>query len=248
MRAMKDGERAAAQYDAMAAEYTTDNDGGIFNSLYERPAMLAMVGDVDGLRVLDIGCGAGQLSQELVARGATVTGIDVSSAMVALAEDRHGDIATFVAGDISDPLPFETGSFDVVVASLVMHYLEDWTPVFREIGRVLTDQGSMSFSTHHPTMDWKLFSHEDYFAKQLSTDTWIKGGKPFDVTVWRRPLADISAMLHAAGFVIDLIDEPMPADSLAETAPDTNQYLRTNPHFLFVRIIPRPGGFPRAEP
>ena len=60
---MSDSERAAEQYDAMAADYASDNDDGVFNALYERPAMVDLLGEVDGLRVLDVGCGAGQLSE-----------------------------------------------------------------------------------------------------------------------------------------------------------------------------------------
>ena len=236
---MGEGKQAAGQYDAMAKEYSADNDDGVFNSLYERPAMLSMLGDVAGMRVLDVGCGAGQLSSELVARGAAVTGIDVSAAMVEIARGRLGDAAEFVVGDLSEPLPFPSGAFDLAVASLVLHYLEDWTPVLSEIRRVLTAAGSLSFSTHHPTMDWKLFSPEDYFAKKQSTETWIKGGRPFEVTTWRRPLAEISRHVHEAGLAIELIDEPMPVAALAETDPATNERLRTRPHFLFVRAVPQ---------
>ncbi len=141
MPTVDDGKRAAEQYDAMAAEYSADNDEGVFNSLYERPAMLSMLGDVKGLRVLDIGCGAGKLTRELVERRAVVTGIDVSPAMVEIARDRLGQLATFSVGDLSEPLPFESGSFDVVVASLVMHYIEEWTPVLKEVLRVLSPDG-----------------------------------------------------------------------------------------------------------
>ena len=72
---MINSSNTAAEYDAMAEEYTADNDYGVFNALYERPAMLSFLGDVAGKRVLDIGCGAGQLSHELTQRNAKITGI-----------------------------------------------------------------------------------------------------------------------------------------------------------------------------
>lgn len=92
---VNDGERAARQFDAMATEYSADNDEGPYNALYERPAMLAMIGDVDEKNVLDLGCGAGQLSLELTRRGALVTGVDVSPSMIELARQRVGPRATF---------------------------------------------------------------------------------------------------------------------------------------------------------
>jgi ubiquinone/menaquinone biosynthesis C-methylase UbiE len=230
---MSDSSSTAAQYDAMAEEYTADNDDGVFNALYERPAMLSFLDGVDGMRVLDIGCGAGQLSQALTQREAKVTGIDVSSRMIELARKRLGNQTDFRVHDLAKPLPFDDSSFDIAVASLVMHYLEFWTPALSEIRRVLTPQGRMVFSTHHPTMDWKLHSPDNYFTKKQSTEVWVKGGKPFEVTTWRRPLAEISREISEAGLVINRIDEPMPDTSLHTIEPAKDAYLRTHPHFLF---------------
>ena len=47
----------------MAAEYSADNADNAFNALYERPATIALLGDVKGRRVLDAGCGSGLLTQ-----------------------------------------------------------------------------------------------------------------------------------------------------------------------------------------
>lgn len=235
---MTDGTTAAEQYNAMAAEYSADNDDGIFNSLYERPAMLQLLGDVTDLRVLDLGCGAGQLTSALIERGARVTGVDVSSGMIDIARDRLGDTATLVVGDVSEPLEFASDSFDLVVASLAIHYIEDWVPVLVEVRRVLTGDGTFVFSTHHPTMDWKHFSSDDYFAKKQSTETWTKGGKPFEVTTWRRPLSSMSDEIRRAGFLIETLHEPMPQQQLGTVDPAKNEYLMTHPHFLFVRVTP----------
>lgn len=235
---MSEGARAAAQYDAMAAEYSADNDDGIFNAGYERPAMIGMLGDVRSRNVLDLGCGAGQLSAALIDAGATVTGIDVSAGMIELARQRLGDAASLEVADLSDPLELETDSFDIVVASLVIHYLDDWVPVLREIERVLKPSGAFVFSTHHPTMDWQLHSRDDYFARKQSTETWTKRGRPFEVTTWRRPLREISRELGAAGFLIETLDEPAPDRRLIDVDPDTYDYLATRPHFLFVRAVP----------
>lgn len=65
-------------YDRFAAGYAAHNDSSPWNALYERPAVPGMMGDVDGLRVLDAGCGAGAHARELQAGGAAVTGFDMS--------------------------------------------------------------------------------------------------------------------------------------------------------------------------
>ena len=116
-----------------------------------------------------------------------------------------------------------------------MHYIEEWTPVLKEIQRVLTPTGTLTISTHHPAMDWRKHSRTDYFAKKQSTETWTKRGRDFDVTTWRRPLGEMSQEIRAAGFVIDVLAEPMPQEALQDVDLPIHDYLTTHPHFLFIR-------------
>ena len=113
-------------YDSFAEAYTASNETNLVNAYYERPAMLALAGDVAGRRILDAGCGAGPLFAALRDRGAIVTGIDKSAGMVELARRRLGDDADLQVAELGSPLPFPDDTFDDVTASLVLHYLEDW--------------------------------------------------------------------------------------------------------------------------
>jgi SAM-dependent methyltransferase len=117
----------ADHYDGFAESYSTDNESNLINGHYERPAMVDLAGDVDGHRILDAGCGSGPLSAALRAKGAVMTGFDSSPAMIELARRRLGADAALRVADLSRPLPFADGAFDDVVASLVLHYLPDWT-------------------------------------------------------------------------------------------------------------------------
>ncbi|MCX7889986.1 MAG: magnesium protoporphyrin IX methyltransferase [Rhodobacteraceae bacterium] len=94
-----------------------------------RATMLACLpADLAGARVLDAGCGAGQMCAELAARGATVVGADISPALIAIAGARLAPQlrpkVTFVAGDMLSP---ELGAFDHVVAmdSLIYYSTPD---------------------------------------------------------------------------------------------------------------------------
>ena len=69
-------------YDSFAEAYAASNETNLLNAYYERPAMLALAGDVAGRRILDAGCGSGPLFAALRDRGAIVTGIDKSARMV----------------------------------------------------------------------------------------------------------------------------------------------------------------------
>jgi len=224
----------------MGAVYGAANQNGAFNAYYERPATIALLGDVAGRRVLEAGCGPGALTGWLADNGATVTAFDVSAEMVRLARERLGGRARILAADLAQPLTFAAGaSIDLVVASLVLHYLEDWRAPLAEFHRVLAAGGAVVFSTHHPAMDWQLHSPDDYFAIKQVTETWHKGGQPFEVTFWRRPLAAMTAAINSAGFVIDQLVEPEPVPELRERDPADYDKLRTRPTFLFFRLAKR---------
>lgn len=234
---MTDGDRTAEQYNAMAESYAAEAEGNIFNALYERPATIALLGDVSGLRVLEVGCGAGALTEWLVDQGARVTAMDVSRRMLDLAGRRVGGRATLITASVDAPLHFQPdNSVDLVVASLVLHYVQNWESALGEFRRVLVPGGCVVFSTHHPTMDWRLHSADDYFAVKQVTETWIKQGVSFDVTFWRRPLTAMTAAIASAGFLIERLVEPGPAAEAADRDADTAHLLRTEPRFLFFRL------------
>src|SRR3954469_1688453 len=144
--------RMTAAYDDFAEVYTAENETSLMNACYERPATLALAGDVAGRRILDAGCGAGPLFAALRERGAVVSGIDQSTAMLELARRRLGADADLRVADLADPLPFPDAEFDDVTASLVLHYLRDWAPTLAELRRVLKTGGRLVASVNHPMM------------------------------------------------------------------------------------------------
>ncbi len=226
----------ARQYDAIGARYVGAVADSASNAGYERPATIALLGDVAGRHVLDVGCGPGLLSAWLVERGAIVTAFDASVVMADLAKKAVSDRARIVVADLSKPLPFAADRhFNLVVASLVLHYVEDWTPVFGEFRRVLAPGGAVVFSTHHPAMDW-VHAPEDYFAVKPVTETWFEGAGAIEVTFWRRPLHAMTEAISSAGFLIERLVEPQPVPELADRDPVAYEQMRTKPRFLFFRL------------
>jgi len=104
-----------------------------------------------------------------------VTGLDSSAGMLAIAADRLGAAVDLHLADLADPLPFANATFDVVLASLVMHYLQDWAPTLSEFRRVLIPGGLLVLSTHHPFMDHRLSGADNYFATYHFAEQWRKG-------------------------------------------------------------------------
>jgi 2-polyprenyl-3-methyl-5-hydroxy-6-metoxy-1,4-benzoquinol methylase len=87
-------------YDQFAEAYAADNEANAFNALYERPAMLALLGELHGKQVLDAGCGAGSLAEAMLDRGANVTGLELSERMAELARARPGNRAAIYVGEV----------------------------------------------------------------------------------------------------------------------------------------------------
>jgi SAM-dependent methyltransferase len=236
MTVSADGKRSAVQYDAMAADYSADNDDGPCNSYYERPTTQMLIGNPSGLRVLDAGCGHGVLTNWLLGQGAAVVGTDVSAKMIDIARAGIGTRVELFVADLSQGLPqLADSSADLVVASLVMHYIEHWEPVFAEFNRILVPGGILVFSTHHPSMDWE-HTPDNYFEKKSITETWTKRGHPYPVTFWRRPLSAITEAISTGGFVIERLLEPAPSDELRKRDERTYELVRTRPRYLFFRL------------
>jgi ubiquinone/menaquinone biosynthesis C-methylase UbiE len=214
-------------YDSLAEGYTASNENSLVNAYYEQPAMLALAGDVVGRRVLDAGCGSGPLLKALRDRGASVTGIDKSAGMLKLAQRRFGDDdrAELLVAELGSPLCFPDNTFDDVIASLVLHYLEDWGPALTEVRRVLKPGGRLIVSVNHPFAE-NLWHREaglepDYFAIYNYVTEWTAGGQSALLRFWNRPLHAMTDAFTAADFRISALHEPAVApDTPSELLPD----------------------------
>jgi SAM-dependent methyltransferase len=228
-------------YDGFAEAYAAENEDGLANAYYDRPAMPALAGEVTGRQILDAGCGSGPLAAALRDRGATVTGVDSSAAMLALARRRLGDGASLHLADLRDPLPFGDGAFDDVVASLVLHYLEDWGPTLAELRRVLRPGGRLIASVDHPIAAYGLQApRPDYFATTSYPFDWMLDGRPVPMRLWRKPLHAMTDAFGAAGFRLGTIAEPRPDPAARDRHPDQYRVFATRPTFLyFVVEVPR---------
>ena len=224
-------------YDRFAEAYAAENENSLVNAYYERPAMLALAGDVAGRRILDAGCGSGPLSAALRDRGAVVTGIDTSAGMLALARQRLGDGVALHVADLRDPLPFHDGAFDDVVASLVLHYLEDWGPPLAELRRVLRPGGRLIASVDHPFVAYTIREpRPDYFATTSYSFNWTFNGQSVPMRFWRKPLHAMTDAFTTAGFRLRVISEPQPDPAARELFPAGFQDVSTRPNFLFFVV------------
>ena len=212
----------------------------------EHADLLALLPEVGGCRVLDLGCGAGQLARHLATSGAAeVVGVDVSERMLALAraEWAHPRV-TYCRGTIEE-LTFPRARFDLVVSSLVLHYVDDYRGLVRRIAEWLAPGGVFVYSTEHPIYtarlpgdgwvldnagqrtSWGLDRYADEGARE---ETWFVPG----VRKVHRTLATLVNGLLDAGLVVERLVEPIPSEEWLHDRPLARDE-RRRPMFLLIR-------------
>lgn len=218
----KTAEQQSDHYDGFAEAYSRANENGLFNRWYARPAVLDLLGDVTGRRILDAGCGSGPLVADLDERGATVAGFDASPAMIRFARQRLGDEADLKVADLTRPLPYEDEAFDDALAMLVLHYLEDWSRPLAELRRVLKPGGRLIVVVNHPIIPPVMYPEIDYFAVTPNEEEYDFDGVSATLKIWYRSLSAMSESFTAAGFAIKAIGEPpVSPDTPPELLPDS---------------------------
>jgi SAM-dependent methyltransferase len=108
-------------------------------------AALTAIAPGPATHLLDAGCGAGMALQLAAARGATVTGIDASPALLAIAHHRVPD-AELRTGELEE-LPYTDGTFDAATAFNSVQYAADPARALAELGRVVRPGGEIAVAT-----------------------------------------------------------------------------------------------------
>lgn len=233
---MKQGiaEQVVNSYEIIAERHLSKALEGVHTNFYERPAMRSLLGDVQGKRVLDAGCGHGSNTDWLIAHGANVIAIDSTPRLVQLARERFGASVEIRLADLNEPLFFcAADSFDIVLCSLVLDYIEDWETLFKEFHRLLVELGRLVFSVHHPFfLDLKVDAHieDSYFLLERLEEDWLPFG--LKIPAFRRPLGAMSSALWNAGFVIEQIIEPKPTEECKQAYPKYYERLSKHPVFI----------------
>lgn len=209
----------------------------------EWASMRALLPDLRGKRVLDLGCGYGWFCRWARENGAAnVLGVDVSEKMLARARETTNDTAIeYVRGDI-EMFELPIGSFDLVYSSLAFHYVEDFDTLVEAVHRWLAAGGSFVFSVEHPIMtapsDAKWLSNaagekswpvDHYFDEGFRSTDWLAKG----VVKQHRTVATYLNTLLRCGFALAQVEEWRPSEEQVASWPSLADD-RQRPSFLLV--------------
>lgn len=241
-------------WNAMGEEWLNLAQTGESRMMFIMPHMLVYMGDVAGLRILDLGCGEGGYARRLAAAGAIVTAADCSEGAIRYASGqarREGLQIEHLLRNSNDLFDIPDASFDAVLCSMMLMDVEDLAGTLREIVRVLAPGGRVLVSMLHPCFDG---NHEHGIGRQGQGETrevvvknyfepreW-EAPLPNGTTsvIWRhRTLSEYVKAFLAAGLTIADMHEPRATEAEAAAFRSLTM-IRRIPLFLYWELRKTP--------
>jgi ubiquinone/menaquinone biosynthesis C-methylase UbiE len=209
----------------------------------EWPALRAMLPDLRGLRILDLGCGFGWFCRWARERGAAeALGIDVSDKMLARARTDTPDATVAYLKADMERLELPPASFDLIYSSLALHYIERLSELLAQAHRALVSGGRFVFSVEHPVFTapaepgWsvtatgrRVWALDAYLEEGPRSTDWLAKG----VVKQHRTLATYLNMLLGIGFSLTRVEEWGPTPEQIAAKPVWADE-RRRPPFLLV--------------
>ncbi|EMQ9924959.1 class I SAM-dependent methyltransferase [Enterobacter hormaechei] len=195
----------------------------------EWPALKAMLPDLTGTSVIDLGCGYGWFCRVARELGACdVTGVDISEKMLARAAELTDDTQIHYQRSDLESLQLRENSLDLVYSSLALHYLPELDALFARVQRALKPGGSLVFSMEHPIytcaarQGWltddngeRFWGVNHYQDEGKRVSNWLAEG----VIKYHRTLGTTLNALIKAGLTISEVNEWGPTQTQVDAWP-----------------------------
>jgi SAM-dependent methyltransferase len=229
----------------------------LYREVFNNPSFLAALPDLAGRDVIDLGCGEGTNTRLIARRGARMTGIDLSTQMIAAAraeEQREPLGIAYEVASYTARTPFPDGRFDAAVSTMALMDSPDFTAAARETFRLLKPGAPFIFSVLHPCfitpgIRWlkdaegldaglavSRYFDEDSFVERwrFSKDPEAERFEKFEVPRFPRRLETYVNGLIEAGFRITRLTEPRPTKEMAAAHPWLARWRDQAAIFLYI--------------
>jgi ubiquinone/menaquinone biosynthesis C-methylase UbiE len=231
------------------AQWWIDGFTGGVDPEYEEQIIPLACEELAGFqKILDVGCGDGQIARALAAQGSDVLGIDPTELHIAIARERAGGPRYELGSALK--LPVDDASQDAVVACLVFEHIDEVDKALAEVSRVLKPGGQFSFFLNHPLLqtpgsgwidDHIIDPPEQYWRigpYLVETESIEEVEKDVFIRFLHRPLSRYINSLIANGLSIERMLEPSPPMGFLERAPEY-ALAHTVPRLLYLRSVKR---------
>ncbi|MBC8478294.1 MAG: methyltransferase domain-containing protein [Candidatus Delongbacteria bacterium] len=241
--------RVASDWDQQVGDAGDNN-----RRLNSDPVLWQFAADVNGLKVLDAGCGTGYLARQLHQKGATVTGVDLSERMIAIARSKSNTI-DYQVDSCTRLQGLADSSFDLLIANYVLMDVPDLEGTISAFHRVLKPGGAAVLVFSHP-----CFSQGDAEVKPGNSggvsyhwdfnyfETCRRVDPPWghfksDFIWFHRPLSYYWKVFRETGFEVTDFDEPHISPERYQLAADAQMLRnsRTRPYSVAFRLVKRIG-------
>ena len=258
------------RWDANSREWAQQIRGGedVYRERFLEPAFMDFVGKVDGLDVLDGGCGEGTSSRVLARAHARVSAVDLSSEMIANATSVESAEPLGIEYHQAsvEKMPFPDGRFDLVTSWMALSDMSCYAAAMKEFARVLKPGGRLVFCIRHPCYftsrmavvrrskaETPFLLVGDYFRETPWLEKWSFAGGNQEATGQvsfsniRFPytLSDCINGVLGAGLSLRELREPRPGEDLCNQLPRLWFWNKQAALYLFVSAAK---GDSRSEP
>lgn len=206
-----------------------------------------MLPEFAGKRVLDLGCGFGWHCRYAAEHGAScVVGTDISRKMIDRARRINAMPQIEYRVEAIEETDFDPGSFDIIISSLALHYIESFDDVVRKAYQYLSPGGSFIFSAEHPVFtargDQQWHSDEQGRNLHWPVDRYFDEGKreaiflSEKVVKYHKTLTTYINGTIGAGFSIKEFREVEPSQRMIEEVPGMEDELRRPMMFVLSAV------------
>jgi SAM-dependent methyltransferase len=245
-------------YDKYAALWQAkkSSDNHYAHTYLEKPAMYNLLGYVQNMQILDLGCGSGEDIEKLRINN-EVIGLDYSHELLTLAKFNNPD-TNFWCIDLNNQLIPIDKQFDIVFSSLTLHYVKNWDNLFKQLQAILKPNGRIIISTHHPIKwgsktdknkefnEFKIGYRKDknnsksyeVFGDYLNTyPIQDKLFQQLEVTYYNRSISEMFKTFIDNGFEVKQLIEPKPTEESKTIIPDFYHVHSKIPLFVLWELV-----------
>ena len=215
----------------------SSNFGSVLEDNFEIPTLIELLGNFKQEKIIEFGCGDGELVNFLDTRGAKVVGVDGSSSQIEIARSKYSKLE-FVEADLTKKFPFKNSSFEKAISRFLLMLIPNTYRFAKETARILKPGGKFIFTITHPFYPYvqELTKTPNRYTGMEIYGEIRKGKISFGESKYSfyfKPIEEFMKPFLKTGFVLNDFKEIVPPDKLIDNNSSLER-MRKKPVFLML--------------